>query len=126
MADPFTWTGLLRSLPTVDSPRRLPVSEVKIDKSFIRRMATHPEDRAIVESIIGLGRTLRLRVVAEGVEHEHTARMLPESGCDIAQGWLYAPAMPADELLVWLARHRTDAGAAASAGSPSTPDESAP
>jgi sensor c-di-GMP phosphodiesterase-like protein len=85
--------------------RRLPVSEIKIDKSFVRRMATDPEDRAIVESIIGLGRTLRLRVVAEGVEDELTAGMLLESGCDIAQGWLYAPAMPADDLLVWLAAH---------------------
>jgi diguanylate cyclase (GGDEF)-like protein len=84
--------------------RRLPISEVKIDKSFVSRMASDPEDRAIVESIIGLGRTLHLRVVAEGVEDERTARLLHESGCDIAQGWFYAPAMPADELLVWLAR----------------------
>jgi diguanylate cyclase len=85
--------------------RRLPVSEIKIDKSFVRRMATDPEDRAIVESIILLGRTLRLRIVAEGVEDELTAGLLLESGCDVAQGWLYAPAMPADDLLVWLARH---------------------
>ena len=106
--------------------RRLPVSEVKIDKSFVSRMATHPEDRAIVESIIGLGRTLRLRVVAEGVEDEPTARVLFESGCEIAQGWLYAPAMPADELLIWLAAHRSDPEAATSAGAPGTPDESTP
>jgi sensor c-di-GMP phosphodiesterase-like protein len=85
--------------------RRLPVSEIKIDKSFINRMATDSEDRAIVESIILLGRTLRLRVIAEGVEDEPTARLLLESGCEIAQGWLYAPAMPADELVAWLESH---------------------
>jgi EAL domain-containing protein (putative c-di-GMP-specific phosphodiesterase class I) len=89
--------------------RRLPVSEIKIDRSFVRRMVTDSDDRAIVESIILLGRTLRLRVVAEGVEDEPTARMLLEAGCDIAQGWLYAPAMPADELLAWLASHPASA-----------------
>src|SRR6185369_14003566 len=89
--------------------RRLPVSEIKIDKSFVKRMATDSDDRAIVESIILLGHTLRLRVVAEGVEDEPTARMLLECGCDIAQGWLYAPAMPADELLAWLASHPANA-----------------
>jgi diguanylate cyclase (GGDEF)-like protein len=94
--------------------RRLPVSEIKIDRSFVRRMATDPEDRAIVESIIGLGRTLRLRVVAEGVEDERTAGMLLRSGCDIAQGWLYASAMPADDLLLWLGGHPPNAETAQS------------
>jgi diguanylate cyclase len=106
--------------------RRLPVSEVKIDKSFVRRMATDPEDRAIVESIIRLGRTLRLRVVAEGVEDELTAGMLLESGCDIAQGWLYAQAMPADDLLVWLAGRRPDPEAVRAVGTQRTADESTP
>jgi diguanylate cyclase (GGDEF)-like protein len=106
--------------------RRLPVAEIKIDKSFVGRMATDPEDRAIVESIILLGRTLRLRVVAEGVEDERTAGMLVESGCDIAQGWLYAPAMPADDLLVWLAGHPPNVKAARSVSTQRTADGSAP
>ncbi|HEX6873412.1 MAG TPA: EAL domain-containing protein [Micromonosporaceae bacterium] len=85
--------------------RRLPVSEVKIDRSFTRRMAVDAEDRTIVQSIIDLGRALGLRVVAEGVEDERTSRLLAEAGCHIAQGWLYAPAMPAEDLLVWLRSH---------------------
>jgi diguanylate cyclase (GGDEF)-like protein len=103
--------------------RRLPVSEIKIDKSFVSRMTANPEDRAIVESIILLGRTLRLEVVAEGVENEQTAYLLLESGCDTAQGWLYAPAMPADELPVWYAAHPPDARAARSVKAPRGSDE---
>jgi len=130
LGDPEPFQAAIRELARVGIPlalddfgtgysslvhlRRMPISEVKIDKSFVGRMAEDPEDRAIVESIIGLGRTLRLRIVAEGVEDELTAGMLLEFGCDIAQGWLYAPAMPADDLLVWLAGHPPNAETARS------------
>jgi EAL domain-containing protein (putative c-di-GMP-specific phosphodiesterase class I) len=82
--------------------RRLPVSEVKIDRSFTSRIAEDPEDHAIVRSIIDLGHDLGLRVVAEGVEDEQTQRLLAQAGCDIAQGWLVARPMPSHQVPAWL------------------------
>ena len=86
--------------------RRLPLAEVKIDRSFVLGVATDPDDAAIVRSCIDLARALGLRVVAEGVEDEATWRMLVEAGCDVAQGWFFARPMPGDELVGWLGRHR--------------------
>jgi len=86
--------------------RRLPLAEVKIDRSFVLGVATDPDDAAIVRSCIDLARALGLRVVAEGVEDEPTWRMLVEAGCDVAQGWFFARPMPGDELAGWLSRHR--------------------
>ncbi|RKN49426.1 EAL domain-containing protein [Micromonospora endolithica] len=86
--------------------RRLPLSEVKVDRSFVLGMVEDADDAAIVTSTIGLAGALGLRVVAEGVEDERTWRMLYAAGCDAAQGWFYARPMPADELVGWLARYR--------------------
>ena len=86
--------------------RRLPLAEVKIDRSFVLGMATDPDDAAVVGSIIDLARALGLRVVAEGVEEDSTRRMLINGGCEVAQGWFYARPMPADALISWLARYR--------------------
>ncbi|MER7441139.1 putative bifunctional diguanylate cyclase/phosphodiesterase [Micromonospora avicenniae] len=86
--------------------RRLPLSEVKVDRSFVLGMADDPDDAAIVRSMIELAGALGLRVVAEGVEDERTWRMLHAAGCDAAQGWFYARPMPAQELVTWLARYR--------------------
>jgi EAL domain-containing protein (putative c-di-GMP-specific phosphodiesterase class I) len=86
--------------------RRLPLSEVKIDRSFVLGMADDPDDEAIVRSIIELAGALGLRVVAEGVEDERTYRMLAADGCHTAQGWFYARPMPADQLASWLRRYR--------------------
>ncbi|WP_433391009.1 putative bifunctional diguanylate cyclase/phosphodiesterase [Micromonospora sp. KLBMP9576] len=86
--------------------RRLPLSEVKVDRSFVLGMAEDADDAAIVKSTIELAKALGLRVVAEGVEDERTWRMLHAAGCDAAQGWFYARPMPAEELLGWLARYR--------------------
>jgi EAL domain-containing protein (putative c-di-GMP-specific phosphodiesterase class I) len=85
--------------------RRLPLAEVKIDRSFVLGMASDPDDAAVVGSIIDLARALGLRVVAEGVEDDQTRRMLLAAGCEVAQGWYYARPMPADDLLGWLARY---------------------
>jgi diguanylate cyclase (GGDEF)-like protein len=84
--------------------RRLPLAEVKIDRSFVLGVATDPDDAAIVRSMIDLARALGLRVVAEGVEDERTWRMLVEAGCDLAQGWYFARPMPAAQLLDWLSK----------------------
>ncbi|WP_327011956.1 EAL domain-containing protein [Dactylosporangium sp. NBC_01737] len=86
--------------------RRLPLKEVKIDRSFVLGVATDPDDAAIVRSMIDLARALGLRIVAEGVEDERTWRMLVEAGCDLAQGWYFARPMPPERLLDWLTRHR--------------------
>ena len=85
--------------------RRLPLTEVKIDRSFVQRMAVDPDDEAIVRSIIDLSQALGLRVVAEGVEDDQTNRLLAEAGCEIGQGWAFARPMPAGELPNWIARH---------------------
>ncbi len=73
--------------------KRLPVQEVKIDKSFVIDLAAEQGDAAIARSIVDLGRHLGLDVVAEGVEDEETWQMLAEMGCTLAQGWHLARLM---------------------------------
>ena len=82
--------------------RRLPVQELKVDRSFVSRMVEDVRDAAIVRSVVDLGVGLGMRVVAEGVEDQHTWRLLQEMGCDEAQGWLLARAQPAAQLTPWL------------------------
>ncbi len=82
--------------------RRLPVDEVKIDKSFVLGMGTDLGDLAVVRAIIDLGRSLGLRVVAEGVETDVVRDQLAEMGCDVVQGYLIARAMHPDRFDTWL------------------------
>ena len=89
--------------------KRLPLTEVKIDKSFVLNMATEPRDEMIVRSIVELGHNLRVDVVAEGVDDQETLDRLAAMGCDVAQGYLIARPMDAARLARWSA-------AAASAG----------
>ncbi|ROR35016.1 putative bifunctional diguanylate cyclase/phosphodiesterase [Inmirania thermothiophila] len=74
--------------------RRLPVTELKIDRSFVAAMAADAGDRAIVEAVLGLAHGLGLGVVAEGVEDEATREALHRLGCDTAQGWLFSRPLP--------------------------------
>jgi EAL domain-containing protein (putative c-di-GMP-specific phosphodiesterase class I) len=85
---------------------RFPIDKLKIDRSFVHDMLVDPVDRAITKAIIGLGHTLGLCVVAEGVEHEGEAALLREAGCDELQGYLYAKPMPAAALESWIAARR--------------------
>jgi diguanylate cyclase (GGDEF)-like protein len=78
--------------------RQLPVSELKIDKVFTQRVADAPEDRTIVRSIVDLGHELGYKVTAEGVDNADTLRFLAQVGCDHAQGFLIARALPADSV----------------------------
>ena len=81
---------------------RLPVSEMKIDRSFIMGIADDPSKAAIVRAALDLGHNLRLEVVAEGVEDQRTWDLLFALGCDTAQGYFMARPMPADAVLPWL------------------------
>jgi EAL domain-containing protein (putative c-di-GMP-specific phosphodiesterase class I) len=78
--------------------RRLPVSELKIDRSFVARLAVDNEDAEIVRCTVDLAHSLGLLVVAEGVETPASARVLTAIGCDLAQGFHYSPPVPADQL----------------------------
>lgn len=88
--------------------KRLPVEELKIDKSFVGAMASDEEDASIVRSIIGLAHDLGLNVVAEGVEENSSWNMLKSLGCDVAQGYFISRPVPADELTAWLSTRRGD------------------
>jgi len=82
--------------------RRLPVSELKIDRSFVARLAVDAEDAEIVRCTVDLAHSLGLLVVAEGVEDDETWERLRDLGCDAVQGWLVAAAMPSEETTAWL------------------------
>ena len=82
--------------------KRLPVQEVKIDRSFVSGLREQGEDVAIVRAIIDLGHHLGLQVVAEGVEDQATWDLLGSMNCDLVQGWHLARAMPIAELVPWL------------------------
>ncbi|MFF3750885.1 putative bifunctional diguanylate cyclase/phosphodiesterase [Streptomyces sp. NPDC002018] len=82
--------------------RRLPVSELKIDRSFVARLAVDTEDAEIVRCTVDLAHSLGLLVVAEGVEDDETWERLRDLGCDAVQGWLVAAAMPPPEATAWL------------------------
>jgi diguanylate cyclase (GGDEF)-like protein len=117
MADPERTSGLLHRLrkrgvrlsiddfgtgySSLSYLRRLPVSEVKIDQSFVARMQESSDDAAIVQAIVELGHTLDLEVVAEGVEDQMTWDLLRVAGCDLAQGYLLAKPMPAGDFARW-------------------------
>ncbi len=82
---------------------RLPVSEVKVDRTFVSKMTSDPRDAAVVRSVVGLGHSLGLKVVAEGVEDQSCWDALVDAGCDTAQGFLLSRALPAADLVAWLA-----------------------
>ncbi len=85
--------------------KRFPVDELKIDRSFVTGLGTDGEDAAIVAGCIQLAHGLGIRAVAEGVETEAQRSALVDLGCDMAQGYLFARPLPADELDVWRRAH---------------------
>lgn len=82
--------------------QRLPVVEIKADKSFVTTLSSAKDDAVIVRSIIDLAHNLSVKVVAEGVEDEITMQRLVEYGCDEAQGYHFSRPIPGDELTEWL------------------------
>lgn len=85
--------------------QRLPVSEIKIDRSFVKRLLTSPDDTKIVRSIVDLAHALGIEAVAEGVETEEIWDVLEALGCDSAQGWYVSRPLPAERATEWLFRH---------------------
>jgi len=79
--------------------KRLPIDELKIDRSFVANLVGDRANAAIVESMVGVARAFFLQVVAEGVETQAEADALWELGCRLHQGYLYAPPLPAPEFL---------------------------
>ncbi|WP_295992359.1 EAL domain-containing protein [Rugamonas sp.] len=86
--------------------KRLPVDELKIDKSFVLNMENDAGDTKIVRSTIDLGHNMGLRVVAEGIESEAVWRLLAALGCDQGQGYFMSRPIPADQLTKWLGTWR--------------------
>ena len=81
--------------------QKMPVSEVKIDRSFVRNVKPDSEGAALLDSILALGHRLGLSVVAEGAESSEEWFLLKKLGCDYVQGWFAAKAMPLQEFFKW-------------------------
>ena len=79
--------------------KRLPIDELKIDKSFIDNITTHDEDRLMVLNIIDIAQNLGLQVVAEGIEHEEQSIMLIDLGCNLQQGYYFCRPVTLDQLV---------------------------
>jgi diguanylate cyclase (GGDEF)-like protein len=96
--------------------QRLPVNEVKVDRSFVFRMANDDNDATIVQSIVELGHNLGMQTVAEGVEDQVSWDRLQAMGCDLAQGYLLSRPIPFGELTRWLGQRRQLRATATSSG----------
>jgi diguanylate cyclase (GGDEF)-like protein/PAS domain S-box-containing protein len=90
----------------------LPIRELKIDRSFMRDVETDATARALVTTVVRVGQSLNLTVVAEGVETEGQQKLLAELGCDVIQGFLYAPALSPPAFARWLLDHSANRASA--------------
>jgi diguanylate cyclase (GGDEF)-like protein/PAS domain S-box-containing protein len=99
--------------------RDLDVDCLKIDRMFVDRLQPEGTDLALVIAIIAMARTLKIDVIAEGVETQEQAQLLSDAGCDFVQGYWYARPMPLPDLIAWLAAR---AATAVSPPPPGTPD----
>jgi EAL domain-containing protein (putative c-di-GMP-specific phosphodiesterase class I) len=88
--------------------RRLPAYLIKIDQSFVRDMLEDGDDLAIIEGVVGLAKSFKRDVIAEGVETIAHGVALLELGCELAQGYGIARPMPADDIPKWVSRWKAD------------------
>ncbi|WNV75193.1 EAL domain-containing protein [Geodermatophilus sp. DSM 44513] len=86
--------------------KRFPIDVVKVDRSFVRDVAVDPEDAAIVAAVINLGRSLNLETVAEGIETAEQLACIRRFGCQFAQGYLFSPACPPDDVPALLGQRK--------------------
>ncbi len=98
--------------------KRLPVHEIKVDRSFVKTLPGDPDSAAIVRAAVGLGHSLGLRVIAEGVEDRDAEAMLVEAGVDAAQGFCIGHPLPEDEITALLESGREVAAATGGQGDP--------
>ena len=87
--------------------QQFPIGTLKIDQSFVRNAASDPDDATIVRTIIEMGRSLGLQVLAEGIETEEQRSFLLDSGCQFGQGRLFGDPVSADEFLEMVLRQAT-------------------
>ena len=122
MQDPVNSLRALNSLHTTGIPlsiddfgsgysslsyiKRLPASEIKIDRSLITDLASQAGDRVIVQTTIEMCHSLGYAVVAEGVESAETMELLERMGCDMIQGYILTPPLPFDDIIVWLGDYK--------------------
>jgi diguanylate cyclase (GGDEF)-like protein len=92
--------------------RRFPIDKLKIDRGFIKDLMTQPDDASIVQAIISLAHSLRLKVVAEGVETSEQLQFLRSINCDQYQGFHFSPALPAEEFAALVRTWQKDADVA--------------
>jgi EAL domain-containing protein (putative c-di-GMP-specific phosphodiesterase class I) len=86
--------------------RKLPIDELKIDQSFVRDIVTDPDDAAIIATIIAMGNSLNLRVLAEGVEEDAQLALLRDQGCHLVQGYLMSRPLTADAFKAYALKQR--------------------
>jgi EAL domain-containing protein (putative c-di-GMP-specific phosphodiesterase class I) len=86
--------------------KRFPVNQLKVDRSFVRDLPHNNDDVAITRAVIAMAHSLRMSVVAEGVEHRQQFELLRSEGCDEFQGYFCRPALDEAELMRFLAEER--------------------
>ena len=91
---------------SMEQLQRIPFSELKIDRAFVRGASEDASARAILESSVLLAKKLDMKIVAEGVETEADWNLVDKLGCDQVQGYYIAKPMPADQLCEWLAMQK--------------------
>jgi EAL domain-containing protein (putative c-di-GMP-specific phosphodiesterase class I) len=96
-----------RGYSSLSALRRLPIDELKIDQSFVRDIVTDSDDAAIIATIIAMGHSLNLRVVAEGVEEDAQLAFLRGQGCHLVQGYLMSRPLTVNEFTTYAMNHRS-------------------
>jgi len=90
--------------------KRFPVGKLKIDRSFVRDLEGNSDDRAIASTILSMGHSLRLKVLAEGVETAEQYAILRDMGCELVQGYHFSRPLPADQFVAFLKQHAGQKG----------------
>lgn len=100
---------------------RLPFNELKIDQSFVKGCEADDDLVKIVEASVGLARAFRMKVVAEGIDNPRTLARVRQAGCDLGQGYLFAPSLRLERIARWMAQYESRRAADASFEKPWQP-----